>query len=407
MTCVNKNADQACDNLSLAHAALPPTLSLSHLRESADGTRVRIIGVLAWLALVTALSAAMLSNPRRVGTDFEFSVTGESNAIYAIEASWDLQNWTRVAANRQLGEARMISMPASARQEFYRVRPLRPLFTGAFGARESISLKGSGARVDSFDSADPLASTDGQYDPTKARDHGDIIMMSSALTNSLGNVKVCGALHVEPGSSVVLGPGASVGSSAWVNSGQLGIEPGHLIEGTNRVFVDAELPRGVYVTPGPGTIDGTNYTYVLSNGHYTLPELRLGSTRAMLITGRAILYISGTVLLSAQIVILRDASLDLYVGGPSASINFLGVVNESGNAAAFAYYGLPGNINVSVAGSDDFTGTIYAPAANVSFGGGGYDELDFTGAAVGRNITVNGKMGVHYDERLGVAGPEL
>jgi hypothetical protein len=40
--------------------------------------------------------------------------------------------------------------------------------------------------------------------------------------------------------------------------------------------------------------------------------------------------------------------------------------------------GLTGNIYVSV-GGDKFLGTIYA-AANVAFGGGGYDEMDFTGA---------------------------
>src|SRR5688500_17154057 len=112
--------------------------------EFADGTWVRFIGIFACLALVTASSAATLSNPRRVGTGFEFSIVAASNAIYAIEASSDLQNWTRVATNRQFGELRTISIPASAQQEFYRVRPLRPLFTAALGVRESLRLAGSG-----------------------------------------------------------------------------------------------------------------------------------------------------------------------------------------------------------------------------------------------------------------------
>ena len=365
---------------------------------------MRFIGIFAGLTLVGALSAATLSNPRRVGTGFEFSVTGASNAIYAIETSGDLQNWRAVVTNRQFGEVRMISIPASAQEEFYRARLLQRLFTGALGARESITFQGSGARVDSFDSRDPNYSRpDGSFDPAKARDRGDIIT-SSGLTNSLsiGNAKVYGVLRVPPGGSAILGPGGSVGSSAWVNSGQFGIEPGHLIEATSRVFPDAELAKGVYVTPGPGSVGGTNYTYVLSSGHYTLPELR-GST---VVTGRATLYVSG----SAQpytIVVLREASLDLYVGGASAAVELSRMVNESGNAAAFAYYGLPSNTNVSVATHGSFAGTIYAPAADVTFGGGGNDEADFSGAVVGRNITVNGKLNVHYDESLGVAGPEL
>jgi hypothetical protein len=166
--------------------------------------------------------------------------------------------------------------------------------------------------------------------------------------------------------------------------------------------VDAELPTGhVYVTPGPGSIGGTNYTYVLADGHYTLPELRLSW---MAVIGRATLYVPGSADVGGRIVIMRDASLDLYVGGASTSISLSSVVNESGNAAAFAYYGLPNNTNVRAHG-DFFSGTIYAPGADVTIGGGGTDELKMSGAVVGRNIRVNGKLLLHYDEWLGIGGP--
>ena len=82
-------------------------------------------------------------------------------------------------------------------------------------------------------------------------------------------------------------------------------------------------------------------------------------------------------------------------------------MNQSGNAAAFAYYSLPGNINVSVYAGASFAGTIYAPAATISFSGGGSDEVDFIGAFVGGSIRVLGKMNLHYDESLADAGPAL
>ena len=104
-------------------------------------------------------------------------------------------------------------------------------------------------------------------------------------------------------------------------------------------------------------------------------------------------------------MIMRNASLDLYVGGPSAAINFSDVVNESRYATAFAYYGLPGNTNVAIVATGSCAGTFYAPAANITFGGGGNDQVDFIGAIVGRNIKVNGRMVMHYDEALGIAGP--
>ena len=370
---------------------------------------MRVIGIFTWLALVCALSAATLSNPRRVSTNFEFSVTGESNAIYAIEASWDLQNWTRVATNRQFGEVRLISLSASARQEFYRVRPVRTLFTAALAVRESIDFAGSGATVVSFDSRDPsYFFPNGSLDVTRVSDRADITT-NSALTNSLnlGNAKVYGHVRAPRDGVLVLGPGGVVGSILWHLNVAQGIEPGWYAEVTPRVFVDAEVPTGhVYVTPGPGSVDGTNYTYLLADGHYTLPELRPTS---MLVTGRATLHVAGSAQVGGRIVIMRNASLDLYVGGPSAAINFSAVSNENRDpttfATAFAYYGLPGNTNVAVSGTGAFAGTFYAPAANITFGGGGNDDVDFIGAVVGRNIKVNGRMNVRYDEALGIAGP--
>jgi hypothetical protein len=352
----------------------------------------------------SVLSAATLSNPRRVGAEFEFSIVGASNAIYAIEASRDLHEWTMLATNRQLGEVRIISMPASAPEEFYRVRLLRPLFTGALAVREALSAAGGRLRVDSFDSHDPnFSGPGGTIDLAKMRDRAAIIT-GSALTNSLdlGNSKVLGVLRVPPGATPLLGPSASVGSSEWVNSGQLGIQPGHLVDETNHVFVDVELPRGVYVTPGPGYFGTNYYSYMLSNGYYTLPAL---TGQPMLVTGRATLYVSTSVRTSGNIVIQRGASLDLYADAPDATLR--AVVNQNTTAAAFAYYGLPGNTNVSVGGNTSFVGTIYAPAAAIYFSGGGSDEIDFIGAIVGRSFRVYGKMNLHYDESLAVAGPAL
>jgi hypothetical protein len=228
------------------------------------------------------------------------------------------------------------------------------------------------------------------------------------LTNSLnlGNAKVYGHVRAPRDGLVVLGPGGAVGSILWHLNGGRGIQEGWYAEVTPRVFVDAEVPTGVYVTPGPGIVDGTNYyTYVLSNGNYRLNELRLGSGRSMLVTGRATLYVSVSFHVTGKIVILRDAGLDLYVGAADAALQVSQIVNESRNAAAFAYYGLRSNLYLSMGGIGSFAGTIYAPAAGIHIGGGGTDALEFIGAVVARHITVNGKLNVRYDEALGLAGP--
>jgi hypothetical protein len=83
------------------------------VRESADGIWVRLVALVACLVTAGVLSAATLTAPRRVGASFEFSIIGASNAIYSIEASRDLHDWTPVTTNRELGEVRLISMPST------------------------------------------------------------------------------------------------------------------------------------------------------------------------------------------------------------------------------------------------------------------------------------------------------
>jgi hypothetical protein len=82
-----------------------------------------------------------------------------------------------------------------------------------------------------------------------------------------------------------------------------------------------------------------------------------------------------------------------------------GVWNEGGNATNFMYYGLPGNTDIKLAGNASFTGTIYAPEANLSLNGGGNDTTDFIGASVTATATLDGHFNFHYDESLSKSGP--
>jgi hypothetical protein len=56
-------------------------------------------------------------------------------------------------------------------------------------------------------------------------------------------------------------------------------------------------------------------------------------------------------------------------------------------------------------GVGGYTGTIYAPSADFSFGGGGSGTYDFVGSVVSRTATMNGKTQFHYDEALLTKGP--
>jgi hypothetical protein len=357
-------------------------------------------------------NAATLNNTVRTASELRFTVIGPSNASYIIEGSANLQQWQSVLSSREFGEARTMSVNLTGQRAYYRAR-LAQSFERAITAQGQVELSGT-IEADSFDSANPLYSTSGRYDPTKRRDGGGVAT-SSGITNSLlvGNARIYGELSVGPGGSAVLGPSGCVGSIAYVsNPGNVGtIQPGWLREEPGPYFHDVTAPFGPALAPAPGIIGGTNYQYVLGNGIYRMAAALTMSGGTMMVTGRASLWVQGNVSISgtAQIVIGPDASLALYVGtatgsGVSASISGNGVINQTTRAVGFQYYGLPRNVAVMFS-SHDLVATIYAPNADLTLTAGGSASYDFSGAAVARTVTVNGHYQIHYDEDLARTGP--
>jgi hypothetical protein len=61
-----------------------------------------------------------LSHPSLGGGQFHFTLTGEANVSYIIQASTNLQSWVSVATNNAANTTRQIDLPASAGRAFYR-----------------------------------------------------------------------------------------------------------------------------------------------------------------------------------------------------------------------------------------------------------------------------------------------
>lgn len=109
--------------------------------------------------------------------------------------------------------------------------------------------------------------------------------------------------------------------------------------------------------------------------------------------------------------ILVDTSMNVkvYVGG-NLDITGNGLVNNTMNASALAFYGIsPSSGSTSptwkLAGGSSFFGTWYAPGANLVLGGGGNtDSGNFIGNMVGKTATLNGSIKVRYDENLANTG---
>jgi hypothetical protein len=156
------------------------------------------------------------------------------------------------------------------------------------------------------------------------------------------------------------------------------------------------------------TTSTTTYSYALYNGAYQMSSLMMSASEKMIILGNATLYVVGDISLTgqSQITIAPGGSLKLYVGGANAKFAGAGIMNESGDATKFSYLGLPSNTSIAINGNASFTGTFYAPNADLSLNGGGNDIYDLVGATVTKTTSMHGHFKFHYDEKLAtLAGP--
>ena len=156
-------------------------------------------------------------------------------------------------------------------------------------------------------------------------------------------------------------------------------------------------------------LDGTNYFWALDSGNYMYKsssgvKLQTGDTIYVKGPGLSRVYVTGDFVMSgdSSIIIAPNASLELYVAGSKANISS---VNNGGNCSTFSYYGLPSNTDLAFSGNNAFLGTIYAPSAFFTLGGGGNTYIDFQGACVVNRIRMNGHFKFHYDENLRREGP--
>src|SRR5947207_682158 len=192
---------------------------------------------------------------------------------------------------------------------------------------------------------------------------------------------------IAPGTSPVI---HSIGSSTWVNGGNVGIEYNWLVNDFNAEFWSVLEPYQSGTTPVGGQFPatgGTNYTYLLnSEGEkYYMTSLTMKQSDTMYVANNATLYVTGNILMQnkSQIVLAQGVSLTIYVGGASADFT---VVNNYGKASNFSYYGLDGNTSITYGGNNSLVGSLYAPNADLKIGGGGSSIYDFQGSCMVKTI---------------------
>jgi len=267
---------------------------------------------------------------------------------------------------------------------------------GGLIAKNRIIFSGGGS-LDSYDSSA------GPYNPLNRKANA-IAITNSKVADAIhvDTAHVYGAVTVGPGGTVTCNSGA-VGDLAW-NATTSGVQPMHAGNDANLDFSDVVVPfTSGYFTPGAGTVNGTNYTYVVGAGNNQLGTINIGGGKSMIVTGDATLYINGDFTTSGSgfVYINPGASLQLYIKG-KGTVSGTGVVNGNQNPSKLSVYGLSTSTTKTWSGSSTFYGTVYAPYAAFTFSGSAGARGSFTA----NNVTISGGASVHYDESLGGQGNE-
>jgi hypothetical protein len=271
--------------------------------------------------------------------------------------------------------------------------------TSAVGilAKSKITFSGTSI-VDSFDSRV------GPYSLLTHKD-GAVLMCNGGTNGSvdIGTAQVYGKAATGAGGTVTVDNlnGGSLGDLAWHAGSNTGIQTGTTSDDVNASFPSNSPPTGFFLTPGGGTVGGTNYTYVLDSGSYQKSSFVVGAGGKAIVTGNVELYVTGDFVISGTgyMWIAPGASLKLYVNGKFA-VSGTGIANGTGQAANLTVLGLNGNTTCAYSGASAFVGTINCPEAAMAVSGSG----GIYGAATAKTIIVSGGAALHYDEALSGSG---
>jgi hypothetical protein len=261
---------------------------------------------------------------------------------------------------------------------------------------KDITFQGS-LSIDSYDSSDPNycdPTKMGWYDPTKVSDKA--FVGNPLITfNVGGSASVKGYIASGRGAPAPTVTGAgTVGDTPWTGSSK-GAQAGHATNGFFYPFLDVRVPYLSGSALTPGTINGFAYTYVLTGQDYFAANLAAAANLYVATNSR--LYVTGSVDI-ASVTFATNSRLDLYISAPAVTFN---PYVTNGAPTQFIVWGLPTCTSMTMTSVKFFVGTIYAPEANLSAGGGS----QFYGAMAANTFKATGSFKWHYDLGTGKKTP--
>jgi Tfp pilus assembly protein PilX len=269
-----------------------------------------------------------------------------------------------------------------------------PLFNVGLGAVGNINMNGNGMATDSWNSQKTNLSTAGQYDSSKISTNGDVASQQGIV--NIGNHTIDGNLYLGPTASYTSGTNQIMGD---------------LDKNYNVNFPDVKLPYqfGSAVTANIVNSSGNKTNWITTDGYYNINNnfpivVQPGVRAKVQITTQ---NFNNSITLQGGMT--NSATLEVYDNPPASGGSFSLAGNNVGGAVSatplnFFIYGLPNMTSITLSGNSSFIGAIYAPEAVLTLNGGGSSN-NLMGAAIVKQVTLNGHYDFHYDEALASWGP--
>jgi hypothetical protein len=255
-------------------------------------------------------------------------------------------------------------------------------------------------RIDSYDSSNPLYSSNGLYVAGLAKQNGFVGTTSrSAGTMQLqGPTKIVGNVGTGAAGVLAMVSPAVVGDLVFVNNPVNGgqVQAGHLQTALTMPFPNATVPFAGGFTPSSGIIGGTNYDYVLNGGNYRMASGLIMGSKKMIVTDSSALNVIGSFEIDGgSIIIAPNVKFSMYVSG-SFVAKGTSKINAGGKAPQLSYYGLPAQTSFQVTDSPILVGTFYAPSAQAQF----QKNTILCGAGIFNDMQFQHSFQFHFDESL-------
>ncbi len=286
----------------------------------------------------------------------------------------------------------------------------RRLWSNAMVATDTLTFSGS-AVVDSYDSSL------GPYNAaTNRSDQATIATTSTALDSLVvgSNATIYGYVATG-GADPVVGAGGRIYGST--TPGGTAVDPARV-----RHDFTANLPDVTAPTTTAITLAAINNTLVLprvgdspgANGRYlyTTTDVGLNGNNLITVLGPVDLIVTGDVSVTGNGSITvggagsTNPSFNLYCPG-TISLGGSGMVNSTLTPSKVTIWGTAPSSGaaqtITISGSSNYVGTIYAVNGNVTLSGSGSTN----GAVIAKTATVSGSGVFHYDTQLAGAQTSL